>query len=330
MARKLTIEEVRQYVHENSDCELLSTEYVNAREKLEFRCGCGEVFQAAFNKFKSCNKRQCNGCGKLSVKLATFYNTVEKVTYKLSLFGASIAESPNYFTVKDKLIISCKCGDSFETTCDKVLNSSKVLCNTCSRDVVTKKQTKSEGKYLVEFNQSSGGEYKLLSHYDGAYRKVEICHLSCGKSYFTNARNFLRGSRCPYCRQSKGEAIILNELNDFNLNYKVEYHLTDCRSYLTLPFDFAVFSDKSQEKPEFLIEYDGIQHFEPVDFFGGQEQFEKQQLHDRIKDDYCKQNGIELIRIPYWEQDNIEEILAERLCSLIEGSLPEKQHCLSL
>ena len=57
------------------------------------------------------------------------------------------------------------------------------------------------------------------------------------------------------------------------------------------------------------IEYDGRQHFEPVEFFGGKEQFKIQKINDKLKDTYCRNNNIDLLRIPYWEFDNIDEIL---------------------
>ena len=58
-----------------------------------------------------------------------------------------------------------------------------------------------------------------------------------------------------------------------------------------MPFDFYL--------PEYniCIEFDGIQHFEPRDAFGGKVEFEKTKLRDKIKDDYCKNNGLSLIRI---------------------------------
>ena len=57
------------------------------------------------------------------------------------------------------------------------------------------------------------------------------------------------------------------------------------------------------------IEYDGEQHFKPIEYFGGEAHFKIQQKHDKIKDDFCKENGISLLRIPYYKFDNIEEEL---------------------
>jgi hypothetical protein len=67
--------------------------------------------------------------------------------------------------------------------------------------------------------------------------------------------------------------------------------------------------------PEFniIVEFDGIQHYEPIDFFGGKESFIKQVRNDEIKNEYCLKNNIKLLRIPYWEFRNIESILSKEL-----------------
>ena len=78
-------------------------------------------------------------------------------------------------------------------------------------------------------------------------------------------------------------------------------------------------------KPDIIIEdrklwidYDGIGHFEPKDFAGkgeewAKENFETLKYHDKLKDEYAKEHGWKLIRIPYWEYNNIENILNEIL-----------------
>ena len=62
-----------------------------------------------------------------------------------------------------------------------------------------------------------------------------------------------------------------------------------------------------------LIEYDGRQHFEISEYFGGYEGFINTKIRDTIKNIYCRNNNIDLLRIPYWEFDNIENILIDKL-----------------
>lgn len=56
-----------------------------------------------------------------------------------------------------------------------------------------------------------------------------------------------------------------------------------------------------------------IFEYKAVDYFGGEEALKSTQSRDKIKTNYCKEHSIKLIRIPYWEFDNIEEILNKEL-----------------
>lgn len=76
---------------------------------------------------------------------------------------------------------------------------------------------------------------------------------------------------------------------------------------MPLPFDFYI------PKNNILIEYDGEQHYKSVKMWGGDNAFEKRKLHDSIKTKYCLDNKIKLLRIPYWDFDNIDEILNSEL-----------------
>lgn len=64
---------------------------------------------------------------------------------------------------------------------------------------------------------------------------------------------------------------------------------------------------------DLLIEIQGLQHYKPVELFGGEEQFKIQQEHDKRKREYAKSHNIELLEIWYWDKDNIEEILSKKL-----------------
>ena len=92
------------------------------------------------------------------------------------------------------------------------------------------------------------------------------------------------------------------EMNPLVISFQVEKKFDDCRDKVPLRFDFRV--NKS-----FLIEADGKQHEEAVEFFGGQEAFELQKKHDKIKTEYCKTHGIPLLRIPHTKIDQIDTIL---------------------
>ena len=91
-----------------------------------------------------------------------------------------------------------------------------------------------------------------------------------------------------------------------SVDFISEYTYNDCKNKYVLRFDFAILNkDKSVKS---LIEYDGEQHFKPVDYFGGEDGYKQTVYRDEIKNQYCKNNNIPLLRLPYYlSNDEIKE-----------------------
>lgn len=106
-------------------------------------------------------------------------------------------------------------------------------------------------------------------------------------------------------RSSRAEIKIEDILRNAGLNFKEEYSFPDLlgQNGHSLRFDFAVFDDNNEL--EFLIQYQGIQHYQPKSVFGGYSGLRKQQFYDMKKREYCKKHNIKLVLIPYWDQQNI-------------------------
>ena len=112
------------------------------------------------------------------------------------------------------------------------------------------------------------------------------------------------------CLQNKSvmEAYIKNILIENSVVYISQKKFDDCKDIFPLPFDFYL--------PEYkiLIECDGIQHFQPVEYFGGDENFEIVQRHDSIKNNYCLKNNMKIIRLPYTLSfDDIQNIIMNEI-----------------
>lgn len=147
------------------------------------------------------------------------------------------------------------------------------------------------------------------------YLKNNLCNLKikcgrCGNIYSTSLSSYNEGKiMCDECSkwQSKGETTIKNILLAKNVSFLQQYCFDNCRNKRPLPFDFYL--------PEYniCIEYQGKQHYESIEYFGGDETFKLQQKRDQIKRDFCKNNSIKLYEIPYWEFNNVEQLLAEYL-----------------
>ena len=118
----------------------------------------------------------------------------------------------------------------------------------------------------------------------------------------------LKGFGCNSCSESKGEKIISKYLTQHNIVFIRQEKFDGCVGLkYKLPFDFYLPSIRT------CIEFDGIQHFQPIEHFGGVEAYERLKLNDKIKNDYCEENFIDLIRIRYDQIDRIYDILNESL-----------------
>lgn len=113
------------------------------------------------------------------------------------------------------------------------------------------------------------------------------------------------GTSCPICKESKGEKAVAKTLTNFSLKFKRQWKFKSCKNVNSLPFDFVV-KTKNGIK---IIEYQGEQHFFPIKFFGGNENFIKLKKRDLIKQNWCKKKKIPLLAINYLDFENIEQLV---------------------
>ena len=120
-------------------------------------------------------------------------------------------------------------------------------------------------------------------------------------------------SGCPQCNESKGELYVKKIITEFGVKFSREYSFPDCRHKKLLKFDFAIHC-----KNFGLVEFHGIQHYQSCSYFGGDKRHEVGLLRDRIKEQYCKNNNIPLLIIPYSEYKNIKHLIGEFIKGLDE------------
>ena len=186
-------------------------------------------------------------------------------------------------------------------------------CDECHKELIRQITGFSKEQYIeiLHFNFPHidlTGEYGSLQEETDFY-----CH-KCDTSW--NERPILVKNRgCPMCENNKTENLVGSILNDYDIKYKRQYTFEGCKDKRKLPFDYYL--------PDYhvLIEYDGEQHYYPVGFGcrNEQEKYEKFmyiQKHDMIKNNYCTDNNIPIIRIPYWEKKNMQEFLLSKLIKI--------------
>ena len=144
--------------------------------------------------------------------------------------------------------------------------------------------------------------------YVSNHQKVIIGCKTHGDFFVTPNNHLSKKQGCPVCKESKGEHKIRTILNRMNIEYVREKTFDNCvRCRRKLPFDFYL------PKQNLVIEYDGKQHFEPVDAFGGVVGYNETIKNDRFKNKFLFENNIVMLRISYDEYDNIETILKKYL-----------------
>ena len=300
---KKTTEEFKKEVYDlvGDEYEVLG-EYIGNKEYIKIKHHkCGYIYDVSPNSFlrgKRCF--ECYGAKKKTTE--EFKKEVyDLVGNEYDVLG-EYANNRTYITMTHN-----RCGYIYGVAPGSFLAGSR-----CPKCFGTKQKTTEEFK--KEVYDLVNNEYEVLSEYTGSKECVKILHNNCGNIYSVRPNNFLRGNRCPKCSSSKGEHAIIYFLNKYKINYKHDKSYGGCSYEAPLRFDFLIFDNEQNLK--LICEFDGIQHFEPVDIFGGEEGFKETQERDRVKNDFCKDNGILLVRIPYWEIDNIPKILGKKLYKL--------------
>ncbi|QDF14319.1 hypothetical protein [Staphylococcus phage PMBT8] len=212
----------------------------------------------------------------------------------------NIQSLENIKEIKNKVkIIHNICGNEYEVSpCHFLYNGRR--CPYCQGGSPHTKDS-----FPRKFDKISQGDYVLKSEYKTNKEYILVEHLLCGLEYSVRAGIFLSGRGCPFCRQSNGERKISSILKENNIPFTTQKRFDDCRNIKPLPFDFAILSNGKY----YLIEYNGRQHYYPIEFFGGEEAFQKRIKNDKIKYDYCVDNKISIFYISF--DDNLEEKMKE-------------------
>lgn len=163
----------------------------------------------------------------------------------------------------------------------------------------------------IEINRIYGG-IKVLNH-NIERSKVEkrnfynVECLNCGRVFTTRQDRILSHLSSCGCLLSKGQILIAELLKENNISYVEEKWFNSLKSTAggALRFDFYL------PEENVCIEFDGEQHYKMVNYFGGEKEFLKRQENDKIKNEWCKENHIPLIRIPYTKLNSlaIEDLL---------------------
>jgi hypothetical protein len=219
----------------------------------------------------------------------------------------------NYRGSHTKVKIVCPVHGEFEQTPTAHIGQ-KQGCPDCGRMNISKKLTLSRDNFINMANKVHNNKFDY-SHMEYVNRKTPVKILCPNHGeFFQQPKHHLKGGGCPICQESRGEKYLSALLTNFGIKFGRQKKFIDCtnnqigRQCRRLPFDFYL------PKYNTVIEYDGIQHFQAVSHFGGEQTFLKRQILDNIKSEYAKSKNINLIRIPYtMKKEDIPQYIKSRL-----------------
>lgn len=296
MPKKLTKEEFikKSIVIHGEFYDYSKVVYINNQTLVEVICPVhGNFFIPPCKHIKG---RKCPACSGYKIKNIDFIKRAKSIhgdKYDYSLV--------NYTGVFNKVKIICPKHGEFKQAPDRHYISGCVLCGIESASI---KKTYNTSEFIQRAKNVHGDKYDYsLVKYENNKKQVIIICPEHGEFKQTPNAHWV-GKGCSRCNESKGERKIANILSKNNIIFEIQKKFENCKRQNYLPFDFYL--------PEYnvCIEYDGEQHYKPIDWFGGEGGFKITQENDKFKTEFCKNSNIKLIRIKF--NQNIEEILTKQ------------------
>lgn len=306
---KLTNKDIVQKIYEFVGDEYIKLDdvYVNAKTKFNIRHElCNHEYATTWDSFQRGSR--CPKCaGNES------YTDQEVNDLILRMSKGEYVKKEKYTQIHEKILFKHEvCGYEYKTSWNNFKRGSR--CPKCSTNFKLSNKDIIDKLFII-----GGGEYtKMDNIYKNAKTKFLIRHNLCGYEYNVTWSNFQTGYRCPKCSQSRGEKAIGSYLASQSVSFFIQVKIDDCRYKKRLPFDFGIINNDKNIVA--LIEYDGVQHFKPTRFSysitqgQAEENLKILQLRDQIKNQYCKDNNIPLLRIRYDEdiEDKLTKFLKEQ------------------
>lgn len=294
---------VNKKTHEYFALELLSKgifykpleRYVGANTKIKFECPeCGNVWSAKPTNIL--HGRGCPKCRNIMLKKQFEMGKEEFLNRVLEANPNTEILYTDDFTYHGKSLVRCKIHDS-----ERYVNNANLIkgcgCKECGNEKTRKRKARTQEEFVSEVAKISP-HIEVLGEYVNARTKIKVMCKNHNEIYYVTPDLVLNGTgNCPKCTMTSGEYKVANYLDAEGYEYISQYSFDGDGDIKNKRYDFYIPSLNT------CIEYDGIQHFEPVTTFGGEETFKYTQKCDAIKNAYCEEQGINLIRVPYTVDD---------------------------
>ena len=286
----------------------INSRYVKNNKKVDCVCNLDGYSWSATPSDLLSQKSRCRLCKKRESSL----DNVRNLNSKIHQINPYINVVGNYISCRTKILCVCSfCNSEFKSTPNTLLLN--YSCPVCGKSFMKNDKDVSKQKHesFVKKLKKANRNIIPVDIYTGSKEKIKVRCVIDGCEWYAIPHNLLTGhSGCPVCNSiSKGESRIKNFLVDKGVSYEYQFRHPKLRgkSNYMLSYDFFL--------PEYnlLIEFQGKQHETAIDYFGGESRFNIQIENDKTKKEFAIQNNIELLEIWYYDYDNIEQILSEKL-----------------
>lgn len=306
---KVKFEKEKMFVQSNSKCKLLDIFHKENNQRYgiyyELRCECGNTFQISKQLFKN-TRNICNECFDEANRSSMY----KKVLYRLIEDGYELLTPVSeYRNGSSKLIVRDCCGYMYETTFYNYKTSNLMKFGSKNRYTIDNIKT------YIKLNVI---DYELLSNeFISATDKLKF-KCNNGHEFDLEWCRFYEGSRCKYCSSSSPEILTHEILRRNNIIFDTEYvfkNMINPKTGYHLRVDVVIFNDGDIYK---AIEINGKHHYQPVDYYchnkaDALNHYNEVVYRDKIKMDFLEDKDIDCIVIPYWDFNNIEQILTKEL-----------------
>lgn len=265
------------------------------------------------------NKYSCQKCRQRKTSENTLKERRKKMYTKALCFCNKnnynlITPESDIFTADSRVIYECPKHGIHDTKIYTLMLEHK--CINCANEEQHNLYRKKTDDVYNKFKQYGGILINKEDYISWSKKNLKVICNECKDIFTTSYYAFIKhqGQVCPKCSSviSKGEIKIKNYLIKNNIKFNMQFKFDDCRNKNPLPFDFYLYDYN------ICIEYDGEGHYLPINRcntnnYNAEEVLKSIKKRDNMKTQYCKKNNIKLIRIPYWDFDNIENILNKNL-----------------
>ncbi|MBQ2396116.1 MAG: hypothetical protein II304_03610 [Bacteroidales bacterium] len=306
MKRKTHQEFIVDMKNKNPNITVCGT-YLNNKRKINVKCLiCGHLWASTPNSLL-CG----HGCPKCSER---YKRTHDEFISEMNHINPNICIISKFINTSTKVKCICKkCNHIWSSTPNHLLGG--IGCPNC-KAIKIGNIRRIDNEEFIKRIEIENKNIEILSKYKSALQKVKCRCKLCDKFWKSTPANLLQGHGCPMCKESKGEKKIYLYLLDNNIEFETQKKYDDLLGVNNglLSYDFYL------PKQNLLIEYQGLQHHQAVDFKGQGVEFSNHQLsiqkeHDKRKREYASQNGIDLLEIWYYDFDNISKILNKSINS---------------